>query len=137
MDPIVRLINSSVSCTPQFVQMAGLEALSGPQADSIEMMRLLKERRDLMVEGLNAIPGMSCRVPRGAFYAFPNVSALGLSSSALARMLLEDGGVAVLPGTAFGPEGEGYIRLCFSTSVEQIREALGRIRRVAARLYTG
>ncbi len=137
VESIVRLINSSVSCTPQFVQMAGLEALSGPQGDSIEMMRLLKERRDLMVEGLNGIPGMTCRVPRGAFYAFPNVRALGLSSSELAKMLLEDGGVAVLPGTAFGPEGEGYIRLCFSTSVDQIREALERIRRVAVRLYAG
>ncbi len=135
--PIVRLINSSVSCTPQFVQMAGLEALSGPQADSMSMMRTLKERRDLMVQGLNGIPGMSCRVPRGAFYAFPNVTALGLSSAALANLLLEEGGVAVLPGTAFGPEGEGYIRLCFSTSAEQICEALDRIRRVASRLYAG
>ncbi len=133
--PIVRLINSSVSCTPQFVQMAGLEALSGPQADSVSMMRTLKERRDLMVEGLNSIPGISCRVPHGAFYAFPNVTALGLSSAALANLLLDEGGVAALPGTAFGPEGEGYIRLCFSTSAEQIREALDRIRRVASRLY--
>ena len=134
VEPVVRLINSSISCTPQFVQVAGLEALTGPQGDSEEMMRTLRERRDIMVQGLNAIPGISCRVPRGAFYAFPNIRRLGLSSVELATVLLEEGGVATLPGTAFGPEGEGYLRLCFSTSVENIHEALDRIRRVAARL---
>lgn len=134
VEPVVRLINSSTSCTPQFVQMAGVEALSGPQNDSAEMMRLLKERRDLMVRGLNEIPGIQCRVPRGAFYAFPNIRSLGLTSSDLAAMLLEEGGVATLPGTSFGPEGEGYIRLCFSTSEANIQEALSRIRRVVARL---
>lgn len=137
VEPVVRLINSSTSCTPQFVQMAGLEALSGPQKDSAEMMRILRERRDLMVHGLNQIPGIHCRVPRGAFYAFPNIRELGLTSSDLAVMLLEEGGVATLPGTAFGPEGEGYIRLCFSTSESNIIEALARIRRTTARLCGG
>ncbi len=131
---VVRLLNNSISCTPHFVQVAGLEALTGPQSDSQEMMRTLREKRDIMVQGLNAIPGMSCRVPRGAFYAFPNIRRLGLSSAELSTALLEEGGVATLPGSAFGPEGEGYLRLCFSTSVENIREALGRIQRVAARL---
>jgi aspartate aminotransferase len=135
VEPVVRLINSSTSCTPQFVQVAGLEALTGPQAASNEMMSILKERRDLMVNGLNRIPGISCRMPQGAFYAFPNVTALGLSSSELATLLLEDAGVATLPGTAFGPEGEGYLRLCFSTSEEGINEALARIADVAARLH--
>jgi aspartate aminotransferase len=134
VEPVVRVINSSISCTPQFIQVAGLQALTGPQGDSEEMMRTLRDRRDIMVQGLNAIPGMSCRVPRGAFYAFPNIRRLGLSSAELATLLLEEGGVATLPGTAFGPEGEGYLRLCFSTSVENISEALDRIRRVAARL---
>ncbi len=134
VEPVVRLINSSVSCTPQFVQMAGLEALTGPQGDSAEMMRILKERRDLMIQGLNQIPGMTCRTPRGAFYAFPNISRLGMTSSELATLLLEEGGVATLPGTAFGPEGEGYLRLCFSTSEENIRESLRRIREVVSSL---
>jgi aspartate aminotransferase len=134
VEPVVRLINSSISCTPQFVQMAGVEALSGPQGDSVEMMRILRERRDRMIGGLNRIPGISCRVPRGAFYAFPNIRSFGLSSSEMATTLLEEGGVATLPGTAFGPEGEGYLRLCFSTSVENIEEALARISSVTSRL---
>lgn len=134
VEPVVRLINSSASCTPQFVQMAGVEALAGPQTDSAAMMSALKERRDLMIKGLNEIPGIECRVPRGAFYAFPNVRALGVTSSELAGLLLEEGGVATLPGTAFGPEGEGYLRLCFSTSEANIVEALTRIRRVTSQL---
>jgi aspartate aminotransferase len=137
VEPVVRLINSSSSCTPQFVQMAGVEALTGPQSDSAEMMRVLKERRDRMIAGLNEIPGIRCRVPRGAFYAFPNVRELGLTSSELATLLLEEGGVATLPGTAFGPEGEGYLRLCFSTSEENIDLALERIRRVVSRISAG
>ena len=137
VEPVVRLINSSASCTPQFVQMAGVEALTGPQSDSAHMMRTLKERRNLMVSGLNEIPGIQCRVPRGAFYAFPNIRSLGLTSSDLAGLLLEEGGVATLPGTAFGPEGEGYLRLCFSTSESNILEALARIRRVVSRIGRG
>ena len=137
VEPVVRLINSSASCTPQFIQMAGVEALTGPQSDSADMMRALRERRDLMVQGLNEIPGIRCRIPRGAFYAFPNVRSLGLTSSDLAGLLLEEGGVATLPGTAFGPEGEGYLRLCFSTSEASILEALSRIRRVTSRLGHG
>jgi aspartate/methionine/tyrosine aminotransferase len=137
VEPVVRLINSSTSCTPQFVQMAGVEALAGPQSDSADMMSALRERRDLMVQGLNEIPGIECRVPRGAFYAFPNVRQLGLKSSELANLLLDEGGVATLPGTAFGPEGEGYLRLCFSTSEENIVEALKRIRRIASLLRQG
>jgi aspartate/methionine/tyrosine aminotransferase len=117
--------------------MAGVEALTGPQSDSADMMRALRERRDLMVQGLNEIPGISCRVPRGAFYAFPNVRSLGLTSGDLAGLLLNEGGVATLPGTAFGPEGEGYLRLCFSTSEANILEALTRIRGVISRLDQG
>jgi len=134
VEPVVRLITSSASCTPQFVQMAGVEALTGPQSDSADMMRTLKERRDLMVRGLNEIPGIQCRAPSGAFYAFPNIRMLGMTSSELAGLLLEDGGVATLPGTAFGPEGEGYLRLCFSASEADIIEALTRIRRVTSHL---
>lgn len=137
VEPVVRLITSSASCTPQFVQMAGVEALTGPQSDSAHMMAALRERRDVMVQGLNEIPGIRCRVPRGAFYAFPNVRSLGLTSSDLASLLLDEGGVATLPGTAFGPEGEGYLRLCFSTSEANILEALSRIRRVISRLGQG
>ena len=132
VEPVVRLINSCSSCTPQFVQMAGVEALSGPQSDSADMMRILKERRDVIVQGLNDIPGIHCRVPQGAFYVFPNICELGMTSTELSALLLEEGGVATLPGTAFGPEGEGYLRLCFSTSEANIVEALARIRRVVS-----
>ncbi len=114
--------------------MAGVEALAGPQSDSADMMRTLKDRRDLMVRGLNEIPGIQCRLPRGAFYAFPNIRSFGIPSSGLASFLLEEGGVATLPGTAFGAEGEGYLRLCFSTSEENILEALARIRRATSQL---
>jgi len=87
-----------------------------------------KRRRDALVAGLNAIPGVRCRMPQGAFYVFPNVSAFGRSSNWLAEYLLEETGVAVLPGTSFGKNGEGYLRLCFANSLGNILEALERIK---------
>jgi aspartate/methionine/tyrosine aminotransferase len=86
-----------------------------------------QRRRDVLVEGLNAIPGVRCQEPEGAFYTFPNITAFGRSSDWLADYLLEEGGVAVLPGTAFGADGEGYLRLCFANSMENIRLALKRM----------
>jgi aspartate/methionine/tyrosine aminotransferase len=91
-------------------------------------------RRDVMVDGLNRIPGIRCAMPRGAFYAFPNVQEIGLSSSELASLLLQQAGVAVLPGTSFGQNGEGYLRLSYANSMENIQIALERIEQTLARL---
>jgi aspartate/methionine/tyrosine aminotransferase len=126
------LITHSVGCTASFTQTAGLEALTGPQEPVERVVAEYRRRRDVLVSGLNRIPGVRCRLPQGAFYAFPNVSALttaapGRSSEWLADYLLEKAGVAVLPGTSFGPGGEGYLRLCFANSMENIQEAVERL----------
>jgi aspartate/methionine/tyrosine aminotransferase len=124
VEPVTRLMINSVSCTPPALQLAGVAALEGPR-DAVDAMRAeFRRRRDVVVPGLNALPGVSCVTPRGAFYAFPNVSATGLSSRELAERLLVDAGVAVLSGTAFGAYGEGYLRLSYANSLEQIEEAL-------------
>jgi aspartate aminotransferase len=131
---IDRLAVNSVSCTAAFTQLAGVAALTGPQ-DAVEaMVAEFKRRRDLVVAGLNAIPGISCREPLGAFYAFPNVSGLGLSSKALADRLLDEAGVAVLAGTAFGAYGEGYIRISYANSIPNLEKALERIGALAGKL---
>ncbi|MBN1315313.1 MAG: pyridoxal phosphate-dependent aminotransferase [Anaerolineales bacterium] len=120
-------LTHSIGCTASFTQVAGVEALTGPQ-DQVERVRQeYQERRDLIVEGLNAIPNVSCQLPQGAFYVFPNIKHFGLSSSRMADLILEKAGVAVLPGTAFGQYGEGYLRLCYSNSKEEIQLALSRI----------
>jgi len=121
------LLTHSVGCPASFTQIAALEALRGDQAQVDEVVEKYRERRDVLVAGLNRIPGVRCQVPQGAFYAFPNVVAFGHSATWLADYLLENAGVAVLPGTAFGKNGEGYLRLCFATSVEQIKLAVERI----------
>jgi aspartate aminotransferase len=131
---IDRLAVNSVSCTAAFTQVAGVAALRGPQ-DAVEaMVAEFKRRRDLVVAGLNAIPGISCREPLGAFYAFPNVSGLGLSSKALADRLLDEAGVAVLAGTAFGAYGEGYLRISYANSIPNLEKALERIGALAGKL---
>ncbi len=128
------LLTHSVGCTATFTQFAGVEALTGPQ-EGVEAVRAEYERRrDVMVVGLNAIPGISCQTPQGAFYAFPNIKDLGMASDELSAYLLHQAGVAVLPGTAFGRYGEGYLRLCYAVSLERIHEALGRIADAIARL---
>jgi aspartate/methionine/tyrosine aminotransferase len=121
------LITHSVGCTASFTQVAGLEAIKGPQQRVEQVVAEYRRRRDVLVAGLNAIPGVRCRTPQGAFYAFPNVSAFGRSSDWLAEYLLEQAGVALLPGTSFGRNGEGYLRLCFANSMENIRGALGKL----------
>jgi len=121
------LLTHSIGCTASFTQYAGLEALNGPQDEAGAMLEAYRRRREVLVSGLNAIPGVRCRMPQGAFYAFPNVSAFGRSSAWLAEYLLEEAGVAVLPGTAFGAQGEGYLRLCFANSLENIHCVLERI----------
>ena len=121
------LLTHSVGCTATFTQHAGVEALTGPQEQVDAVVAEYQRRRDVLVEGLNAIPGVRCQVPQGAFYAFPNITAFGRSSDWVADYVLEEAGVAVLPGTAFGEGGEGYLRLCFANSMERIEVALERM----------
>jgi aspartate/methionine/tyrosine aminotransferase len=124
---IARLMTNSNSCTASFCQIAGIEALRGPQHDRDAMVSEFRRRRDYIVEGLNAIEGIRCLQPKGAFYVFPNVKASGLSSSKLQNRLLEEAGVAALSGTAFGPGGEGYIRFSYANSKENIARALEKM----------
>jgi aspartate/methionine/tyrosine aminotransferase len=116
------------SCASAPVQMAGIEALLGPQTAVDKMMAAFAERRQVIVDGLNAIPGVRCVMPRGAFYAFPNFSSFGLKAKELETHLLNEAGVAVLAGTAFGAAGEGYLRFSYASSTDNIREALRRVR---------
>jgi len=125
--PISRLMVNSVSCTSMAVQRAGLEALTGPQDKVVEFREAFRRRRDLIVSGLNAIPGVSALEPKGAFYAFPNITGTGKSSREFADLLLEEYGVAALAGTSFGDAGEGYLRLSYATSEDNIQKALDRI----------
>ena len=121
------LLTHSVGCTATFTQHAGLEALTGPQEQVAEVVDEYQRRRDVLVEGLNAIPGVRCQTPQGAFYTFPNITTFGRTSEWIADYLLEEAGVAVLPGDAFGPGGEGYLRICFANSMDNIRIALERM----------
>ncbi|HKS76031.1 MAG TPA: aminotransferase class I/II-fold pyridoxal phosphate-dependent enzyme, partial [Terriglobales bacterium] len=124
---ITRLMTNSNSCTASFTQIAGVEALRGDQS-SVEKMRLeFMRRRDAFVAGLNKIKGFSCRMPKGAFYVFPNITQTGWKSKKLADALLEDAGVACLSGTAFGDFGEGYLRFSVANSLENLNKALDQI----------
>jgi aspartate/methionine/tyrosine aminotransferase len=125
--PIARLATNSTSCTASFTQVAGIEALRGDQSSVDKMSAEFKRRRDTFVAGLNKINGFSCRVPKGAFYAFPNITKTGWSSKKLADALLEQAGVACLSGTAFGEYGEGYLRFSVANSLENLNKALARI----------
>jgi len=137
-EKVVQLMINSNSCTNSFIQFGGIEALKGPQDKVVEMVAEFRRRRDVIVEGLNSIEGISCLRPKGAFYVFPNVRQLvertGKSTKELADYLLEEAGVAVLSGTAFGEYGEGYLRLSYANSVENIQRALQRMREALARL---
>jgi aspartate aminotransferase len=121
------LLTHSIGCTAHFTQYAGVEAVLGDQGWVDEMVAQYKRRRDALVAGLNVLPGVTCRMPQGAFYVFPNITGTGQSSDELANMLLEEMGVAVLPGTAFGKYGEGYLRLAYCNSLENIERALERM----------
>jgi aspartate/methionine/tyrosine aminotransferase len=121
------LLTHSVGCTATFTQMAGIEALNGSQEMVAATISDYQRRRDRIVAGLNAIPGVRCQMPQGAFYAFPNVSSFDIPVRKLASELLEQAGVAVLPGTDFGHFGEGYLRLCFAVSPEEMDLGLERI----------
>jgi aspartate/methionine/tyrosine aminotransferase len=130
---IARLMTNSNSCTASFTQIAGVEALRGPQASVEAMCAEFKKRRDVMVAGLNQIKGFSCLLPKGAFYVFPNVTQTGWPSKKLADALLEEAGVAGLSGTAFGDFGEGYMRFSVANSIENIEKALDRVSGWAAK----
>jgi aspartate aminotransferase len=124
---ITRLMTNSNSCTASFTQIAGIEALRGDQGSVDKMNDEFKHRRDVFVAGLNKIKGFSCRMPKGAFYAFPNITKTGWSSKKLADALLEEAGVACLSGTAFGEYGEGFLRFSVANSLENLNKALARV----------
>jgi aspartate aminotransferase len=124
---ITRLMTNSNSCTASFTQMAGIEALRGDQSSVDHMCAEFKRRRDIFVAGLNKIKGFSCRMPKGAFYVFPNITKTGWKSKPLADALLDQAGVAALSGTAFGEYGEGYLRFSIANSLENLQQALDRV----------
>jgi aspartate aminotransferase len=126
---ITRLMTNSNSCTASFTQMAGIEALRGDQSSVDHMCGEFKRRRDVFVAGLNKIKGFSCRMPKGAFYVFPNITKTGWKSKPLADALLDQAGVAALSGTAFGEFGEGYLRFSVANSLENLQQALDRLDR--------
>jgi aspartate/methionine/tyrosine aminotransferase len=120
--------NNTFSCVATFVQMAGVAALTGSDEPVLRMNEIFRQRRDRLVNGLNAIPGLSCLLPEGAFYAFPNVSAITQNDRALAKYLLEEGGVACGGGSSFGPAGKGYLRFSYAASLDDIDWALASIK---------
>lgn len=133
-DPLTQIITNSVSCVPPFIQLAGAKALSEDQSESRAMMADFKKRRDIFIAGLDSIPGISCRSPQGAFYAFPNVGQLPLDAEAFADYLLEEMGVATLPGSAFGSFADNHLRMCFATSTDNLTRAVERIGQAVSQL---
>jgi len=128
VDPLTRLIVNSTSCVPPFAQLAGVAALEGPQDAVVEMVAEFRRRRDFLVPALDAIPGVRCIEPGGAFYAFPNVSAVPLDTDELARRLLDEAGVALLAGSSFGAHGSDHLRISYASSLENLERAVERIR---------
>lgn len=133
-EKITQLMINSNSCTCAFVQLAGVEALKGPQDSVDKMVAEFKKRREIIVSGLNNIKGITCKKPKGAFYVFPNIKGTGKKSKEFSDYLLNEAGVAVLPGTSFGKYGEGYLRISFANSVENIKKALDRISKAVEKL---
>ena len=126
-DQFAKLMVNSNSCTATFTQIAGIEAIQNSQ-DFVSQMRLeFKTRRDFLVKGLNDIDGLSCIMPSGAFYTFPNVTGIPMTCVDFSDYLLTEAGVALLPGSSFGMFGEGYIRMSYANSIDNIQEALSRI----------
>ena len=135
IDHFTKLMANSASCTASFVQIAGVAALRGPQEPSQRMVAEFRRRRELMVTGMNAIPGWRCATPPGAFYVFPNIQALRHSSADVADHLLHEAGIACLAGTAFGAYGEGYLRFSYASSEANIRTMLTRLDRFVRDVY--
>ncbi|HEX9140807.1 MAG TPA: pyridoxal phosphate-dependent aminotransferase [Gaiellaceae bacterium] len=137
VEPVTKLVTNSVSCTATFVQRAGTAALSSRPPEVDRMIAEFRSRRDAVVKGLNAVPGITCRAPQGAFYVFPNVRGLGLGTSVeVADRLLNEAGVATLAGTCFGAAGEGYLRLSYANSLANLDKAVTRIGDWSSRLAT-
>jgi len=133
-EKMMLLLQTTSSCVSPFVQRAGVEAIFGDQSEVVKMMAAYRDRRDLLVKGLNDIVGIRCEVPKGAFYVFADISSFGLSSIEFAAKALEDHGIAILPGTDFGPAGEGFVRLSFANSEKRLDEALIRFKTFCDRL---
>jgi aspartate aminotransferase len=131
---MMMLLQTTSSCVSTFVQRAGIAAIGGDQSSVNEMMAVYRRRRDLLVRGLNSIPGIQCHLPGGAFYAFPNISRFGLSSEEFADLVLEQANVALLPGSNFGSQGEGFVRLVYASSEANIQTALERMAHVCRKL---
>jgi len=131
-DRVNLLLTHAIGSTAHFTQFAGLEAITGPQDMVKVMVSEYQRRRDVIVDRLNGIPGFSCQKPQGAFYVFPNIRGTGMGSDELANLILEKADVALLPGTSFGEFGEGYLRISYANSLENIEKALERIRAVLA-----
>lgn len=129
VDPVNKLMVNSNSCTASMVQRAGLAALTGPQDAPLAMVAEFRKRRDAFIAGLNTIPGFRCPIPQGAFYAFPNIEGTGRTSKQLADELLYEAGVACLNGGSFGQFGNGYVRFSYANSLENLMEAVDRMRR--------
>ncbi len=134
IDAMAKLATNDHSCVASFAQIAAIEALEGPQESVTAMAREFVRRRDVIVAGLNQLPGFKCATPKASFYVFPNIKATGLSSKVLADALLSEAGVACLSGTAFGAQGEGYLRFSYANSVENIQTALAAIRQALPKL---
>jgi aspartate aminotransferase len=124
---ITRLMTNSNSCTCSFAQIAGIEGLTGPQDEAKKMVEAFRERRDVIVDGLNSLPGITCKKPKGAFYVFPNITGTGKDEKELANYFLNEAGVACLAGTSFGRFGKGYIRFSYANSVDNIEKAISRM----------
>jgi aspartate/methionine/tyrosine aminotransferase len=122
------MLQTTSSCVSPFIQQAGIEAINGRQEDIDRMMKKYKARRDLLVNGLNGIHGISCLKPEGAFYVFPNIKGTGMNGEEFADFALKKAHVSLLPGSNFGEYGDGYVRLCYATSSERIEEGLSRIK---------
>jgi aspartate/methionine/tyrosine aminotransferase len=133
-EKMMLLLQTTSSCVSPFVQRAGVEAIMGDQSEVVKMMDAYRNRRDLLVKGLNKIVGVSCAIPKGAFYVFADISSFGLTSEEFAARALEDHGIAILPGTDFGPAGEGFVRLSFANSEKRLDEALHRLETFCDRL---
>ncbi|NCQ53328.1 MAG: aminotransferase class I/II-fold pyridoxal phosphate-dependent enzyme, partial [Caldiserica bacterium] len=134
IDGLKKIAVNSFSCVAAFVQLAGIEALNGPQDEPERMRKEYETRRNLIVSGLNEIPGISVKVPKGAFYVFPNIKKTGNKSKEVAEYLLNEAGVATLSGTSFGEYGEGYIRFSYATSQENIKLGLEKVKEAFPKL---
>lgn len=132
------LLETTTSCVSPFIQEAGVEALKGDQEQIFRMIDEYKKRRDVMVEGLNSLPGVTCLRPNGAFYVFPNIKQTHMSSEEFADFMLKEAGVAIVPGTVFGEFGAGYVRLCYANSLDNIQKGIERMKTALTRkLLTG